>query len=87
MTLGAALRSLELRLRVRRLLLAAAAAGAMTLAVALLQELGAPLSVLVAAAVLIYPSALLALGAVRPADLRELIGMRRREKIEPEETP
>ena len=87
LTLGAALRSLELRLRVRRLLLAVAAAGAMTLAVALLQELGAPLGVLVAAAVLIYPSALLALGAVRPADLRELIGMRRPEKIEPEETP
>ena len=43
LTLGAALRSLELRLRVRRLLLAAAAARAMTFAVALLQELGAPL--------------------------------------------
>jgi O-antigen/teichoic acid export membrane protein len=76
LTLGAALRRLELRLRFGRIALTAVAAGAMTAAVALLQGVGAPLSVMVAAAAVVYPAGLLVLRALRPADVRELLRLR-----------
>ena len=84
LTLSAALRHLELRLRLGRLLRAAGAAGAMTLAVAVLQEAGTPIGGLLAAAALLYPFALVVAGALRPAEVRDLLKLRRGEKIEPE---
>ena len=84
LTLSAALRHLELRLRLGRLLRAAGAAGAMTLAVAVLQEAGTPIGGLLAAAALVYPFALVVAGALRPAEVRDLLKLRRGEKIEPD---
>jgi O-antigen/teichoic acid export membrane protein len=76
LTLGAVLRRLELRLRLRRMLLATVAAALMTAAVAGLQALGAPLGVLLAAAAVTYPAAVLLVGAVRPAEVRQLLQLR-----------
>jgi len=77
LTLGAALRRLALRLRLERMFLSAGAAGMMTVAVAFLKEAGAPLAALVTAAVVVYPAALLLVGALRPADVQELLRLRR----------
>lgn len=76
LTLSAVLRRLELRLRLRRMLLATLAAALMTGAVAGLQALGAPLGVLLAAAAVTYPAAVLLVGAVRPAEVRQLLQLR-----------
>ena len=56
----------------------------MTLAVAVLQEAGTPIGGLLAAAALVYPFALVVAGALRPAEVRDLLNLRRGEKIEPE---
>ena len=76
MTLSAVLRRLELSLRPRRILLAAVAAALMTGAVAALQALGAGLGVLLAAAAVTYPAAVLLVGAVRLEEVRELLQLR-----------
>jgi O-antigen/teichoic acid export membrane protein len=76
LTLSAVLRRLELTLRLRRILLATAAAALMTGAVAGLQALGAPLGVLLAAAAVTYPAAVLVTGAVRLAEVRQLLQLR-----------
>jgi hypothetical protein len=82
-----ALRRLGLRLRLVRILLTAGAAGTMALAVALLQWAGAPIWVLLAAAAIVYPAAVLLFRALRPGEVSELLRLRRREKVEPEEGP
>jgi hypothetical protein len=56
--------------------LATVAAALMTGAVAGLQALGAPLGVLLAAAAVTYPAAVLLTGAVRLAELRQLLQLR-----------
>ncbi len=76
LTLSAALRKLELKLRLRRMALATVAAALMTGAVAGLEALGAPLGVLLAAAAVTYPAAVLLVGAVRPAEVRQLLQLR-----------
>jgi O-antigen/teichoic acid export membrane protein len=76
LTLSAALRRLELTLQLRRMLLATLAAALMTGAVAGLQALGAPVGVLLAAAAVTYPAAVLLVGAVRPAEVRQLLQLR-----------
>jgi O-antigen/teichoic acid export membrane protein len=85
LTLSVALRRLGLRLRLARILLTAGAAGAMALAVELLQLAGAPIWVLLAAAAIVYPAALLLFRALRPTEVTELLRLRGREKVEPEE--
>jgi O-antigen/teichoic acid export membrane protein len=77
LTLHAALRRLELSLRLRRIALATLATALMTGVVAGLQALGAPLAVLVAAAAIAYPAAVFAVGALRPDDLRQFLQLRR----------
>ena len=76
LTLSAVLRRLELTLRLRRIALASVAAALMTGAVAGLQALGAPLGVLLAAAAVTYPAAVLLVGAVRLAEVRQLLELR-----------
>jgi O-antigen/teichoic acid export membrane protein len=76
LTLGVALRRLELRLRLRRIARTVAAAAAMGGVVAVLRSSGAPLGVLVAAAAASYPVALLAVRALGPGDIRELLRLR-----------
>ena len=73
LTLVPGLRRIELRFGVGRFARVLAAATAMTLAVLALDAGGAPLGVLVAAAALTYPAALLLTGGLRPRDLRELL--------------
>jgi O-antigen/teichoic acid export membrane protein len=87
LTLRVALGRLELRLRLERILLTAGAAGVMALVVALLEGAGAPVGVLLAAAAVVYPVALLVFRALRPAEVRELLQLRRREKVEPDDAP
>jgi hypothetical protein len=70
------LRRLELTLRPRRILLATLATALMTGVVAGLQALGAPLGVLLAAAAVTYPAAILLVGAVRLEELRQLLQLR-----------
>jgi O-antigen/teichoic acid export membrane protein len=76
LTLFPALRRLDMSLGVRRILLATVAAAVMTGAVAGLQQLGAPLGVLVAAAAVVYPCALFAVGALRVRDIQQLLQLR-----------
>jgi O-antigen/teichoic acid export membrane protein len=76
LTLGVALRRLELQLRLGRVARTVAAASAMGGMVAVLRSSGAPLGVLVAAAALSYPVALLAFRALRPGDIGELLRLR-----------
>ncbi len=76
LTLSAVLRRLELTLRLRRMLLATLATALMTGVVAGLQALGAPLGVLLAAAAVTYPAAILLVGAVRLDELRQLLQLR-----------
>jgi O-antigen/teichoic acid export membrane protein len=73
LTLVPGLRRLELGLRAGRFARVLAAAAAMTLAVVALDAAGAPLGVLVAAAALTYPIALLLTGGLRPREVRDLL--------------
>jgi O-antigen/teichoic acid export membrane protein len=77
LTLYSVLRRLDLSLPLRRIALATIAAGLMTGVVAGLQALGAPLGVLLVAAAITYPVALLLVGALRPDDIRQLLLLRR----------
>ena len=84
LTLVPQLRRIELRLNTGRLARVLAAAVAMTLAVLALNLAGAPLGLLVAAAAVTYPLGLAVSGALRPADVRDLLEMRRRSDPPPE---
>ena len=73
LTLHAVFHEIELKLKLGRFLRIAAAATGMALIVWALNVAGAPLSVLVVAAVATYPVLLLTLRAVAPSELRALV--------------